>query len=359
MNTFWLEYIIWIIVAVLAIIIAFLILFLKILRDYNSLKESQILAYRKKSEQHLINYIYSEKNGLDFSKRQLKIIKRFKRDILNKRKRNIITAIFINLIQEVSGELIVSMHELYEEIGLLNYSEEKLKSKKWNVIALGIRDLRQFKVKKVEKNIDKFINHPKKEVRREALLYFIQVFEFKGLENLKALKLPLSEWDQIQLLNELKSFDSLKVPDITSWLRLENDYVVIFILNVIKIFNRIDTKNELLNLLNHPNANVRIKSIELLGRFEVIEAKIILKEKFKLLSNKEKIAFLDLIQKTATKEDASFLISFVNHEIFEIKFRALKILKSLDHNLYNLLSNQSKDLTSNKIIHFLNSSYGL
>ncbi|ARV07841.1 hypothetical protein BTO04_14545 [Polaribacter sp. SA4-10] len=359
MNTFWLEYIIWIIVAVLAIAIAFLILFLKTLRDYNNLKESQRLAYRKKSEQLLINYIYSEKNGLDFSKNQLEIIRKFKKDVLNKQKRNIITAIFINLIQEVSGELILSMHDLYQEIGLFHYSEKKLKSKKWNVIALGIRDLRQFKVRKAEKIIDKFINHPRKEVRSEAHLYFIQVFELKGLEKLKALKLPLSEWDQIQLLNELKLFDSLKVPDISSWLRLENDYLVIFILNVIKILNRIDTTDELLNLLDHPNSTIRIKAIELLGLFEVIEAKIILKEKFNALSNKEKIAFLNLIQETATKEDVSFVINFVNHEMFEIKFKALKILKTLDQKEYNLLSNESKDITSNKIIHFLNSNYEL
>ncbi len=358
MDTFWLEYIIWMIVVILALIITFFILMLKILRYHNKLKDSKILTYKNETEHLLIEYLYSAKKGLNFSNCQLDIIKKLKNDVLNKQKRKVITAVFVNLIQEVSGELIDSMRELYEEIGLLYCTEKNLESNQSNLIALAIRDLRRFKIKKVEKKIDKFINHPRKEVRREAHLYFIQLFKLKGLENLKKLKLPLTEWDQIQLLNELKNFNSLELPDISNWLKLENDYVLIFILNVIKIFNRIDAKEELLDLLNHQNSDIRVKVIDLLDHFEITEANPKLKERYNNLTHKEKSVFFNLIEKTATIEDTSFLKKFVYQETFEIKFKALKILKGINQKEYNLISKESRNIESNEIIHFLNSSYG-
>jgi hypothetical protein len=354
-----LENVIWTLVVILVIIIVILVAYLKILRTNIRLIEVKKIEYTALSEKLLIEFLYAEEEDVYLSKTQKKVLKTFKKGLSNKRKRVIMTATFFELRQEVSGKMVRTMHKLYEEVGLLNYAVKKLRSKKWHIIALGIRDLRQFKVQKVEGLITKFINHDRDEVRREAHLYFLELFEFEGLNFLDDLKVPLSEWDQIQLLGEIQKFDDSKIKDISKWLESENEYVVMFILSLVKIYNLLETKDILLTLLEHPVIAVRLRTIDVLAHFEVVEAKEILKKKFLTLEKKEKLGFFKLLEKTATIEDSTFAMRFVNDEIFEIRYKALRILRKVDANLYNRLEKTSEDEAYNKIIKFIDYSYGV
>lgn len=353
------ESVIWTIVVILVIIIIILVIYLKILRNNIRVTVKKNIKYTNYVEELLVNFLYSGKEGSGFSKSQKKIIKEFKKGIPSKRKRKIIIQTFIKLGEEVSGNMVLTMYKLYEEVGLLNYTIKKLRSKKWNVIALGIRDLREFKVKKTQHLITKFINHRREEVRREAHLYFLELFGYEGLSFLDNLKVPLSEWDQILLLGEMQKIENHEILDLKEWLKSKNDYVVIFILRVVKLFNRLETKEVLLSLIDHSNIEVRLKVIEVLTHFEVIEAKEILKNKIDELSLKEKIAFFKLLTKTATKEDSLLVVDYINHENFELKYKTLRVLKTIDKNLYAKLEKTSDDESYNKIIHFLDYSYGI
>jgi hypothetical protein len=339
MNFPLVESVIWTLVVLLLIII----FYLKVLRSNIRLTEVRKIRYKNNVEKLLIEFLYFEKTeGEKFSSNKKKIIKKFKNGLPNKRKRKIITTTFFQLSQEVSGNMILTMHKLYDEIGLLNFAIKKLRSKKWNVIAIGIKDLRQFRIKRAQHLITKFVNHRKEEVRREAHLYLLELFGYEGLTFLDNLKAPLSEWDQIQLLGEIKKFENHEILDVTKWLKSDNWYVVILMLNIVKLFNRLETKDVLLELLEHSNLEVRIKTIEILTYFEVAEAKQILKNKVEELSLKEKNGLFELLEKTATKEDSVFVIDYIDSENFEIKHKALIILKTVDENLYDKLEKNQK-----------------
>lgn len=352
------ESVIWSIVVILIVIIFILVVYLKILRANIRITFKKNIKYKDNVEHLLIEYLYAEEKGVLFSKKQQKIINKFKRGFLSKRKRKIMIATFYNLSKEISGNMIDSMDKLYQEIGLPAYSVKKLRSKRWNIVASGIKDLRNFELKKPQKLVEKFINHPREEVRREAYLYFLQLFEFEGLNFLDHLKAPLSEWDQIQLLGEIEKFDH-QIGDVSKWLRSDNDYVILFVLKIVKLFNCLETKNFLFDLLQHQNIEIRLVTIETLTHFEIPEAKEILKEKINKLSDKELINFFNLLEKTATIQDSLLIIKYVSHPNFEIKHKALKILKSVDENLYNKLEKQSEDNSYNDIINFLDCSYGV
>ncbi len=115
----------------------------------------------------------------------------------------------------------------------------------------------------------------------------------------------------------------------------------------------------LLSLLQHSNIDVRLKTIEILTHFEVVEAKEIVKNKLQEISLKEKISFFKLLEKTATKEDSLLVVDYINHENFELKYKALSILKSIDESLFKKLEKTSEDKSYNKIIQFLDLSYGI
>jgi hypothetical protein len=336
-----------------------LVFYLKVLRSNIRITESRKIKYTAIVEQLLISFLYSEEEGIRLSDGQKQIIQKFKRGFFSKFKRKIITSSFIKLSHEISGNMIVIMHKLYDEIGMTKFAYKKLRSKRWNVVALGIRDFREFKIVKGKNKIAKFINHPRGEVRREAHLYFIDLFGFEGLTFLDDLKVPLSEWDQIQLLGKIQNFEDHEILDISKWLQSENDYVVIFMFSIVKIFNKFDTRDLILDALNHKNLEVRLKAIDVLTHFEIEEAKGILKNKIEELSIKEKVAFFIFLEKTASEEDRLFLLDHINHDNFEIKYKALKILKTIDSSLFSKLEKTSDDESYNKIIHFLDYSYGV
>lgn len=353
------EAVIWSLVIVLAIIIIILVFYLKILRRNIRVTEKRNKKYKKTIEELLIQFIYAEEEGVKFSKEQKDIIKKFRKGLVSKRKRKIITDTFLKLDQEVAGHMIEQMNMLYKEIGLLNFAIKKLRSKNWHIVAIGIKDLRQFKVRRVKKAIAKLINHEREEVRREAHLYFIELFGFEGLDFLHDLKVPLSEWDQILLLGEAENLENHEIVDVIEWLKSENDYVVLFVLNIVQVFNRLETKNFLLKLLYHKNEKVRLKTIETISHFEIYEAKKILKEKFNKLTVKEKIAFFNLLEKTATSDDGMFLLNHVTDEEFEIKHKSLQILKNVNLDLYSKLEKVSEDKEYNRIVKFLDYNYGI
>lgn len=359
MNIPLIESVIWTLVVILAVVIVILVFYLKVLRNNIRDTDKRKEDYTNSIEELLISFLYSEEEGVRLSKKQKKIIKKFKNGLPIKFKRKIITATFIKLSQEVSGGMIDTMYKLYEEIGLLKYAYKKLKSKKWNIIAIGIKDIRHFRVKEAQSSIKKFINHPREEVRREAHLYFIDLFGYEGLSFLDDLKVSLSDWDQIQLLGKIQKFEDHEILDVTKWLKSKNDFVVIFMFSIVKFFNKIDTKDTLLDLLHHQNAEIRLRAIEALTHFEIIEAKEILKGKIEVLTIKEKNAFFEFLEKNATKEDTFFIIDFISDEDFDLKYKSLKILKRVNKDIYDKLEKESEDESYNKIINFLDYSYGI
>ena len=148
------------------------------------------------------------------------------------------------------------------------------------------------------------------------------------------------------------------MPDIKRWLKSNNDYVILFTLNIIYNFNRIETKEDLLLLLNHSNEIIRIKTIEIFSKFEFEEAKNILKENYTNLSINEKYAFWNYLKKIVILEDTSFILKHLKDADFEVKHIALEILFAINKEEFNLLEHNSNDETLNKIIHFINHNYG-
>ncbi|WP_143032727.1 hypothetical protein [Polaribacter dokdonensis] len=353
------ENVIWTLVIVLIVVIVVLVIYLKVLRNDIRNIEAKKIQYTAKIEQLLVKYLYLEEHQENYCKDQKDIIDTFKIGVKNSRKRRIINYTFLKLSQQISGNMINIMRELYDEIGLFKFAVNKLKSRNWNIIALGIRDLRQFEVKKVSNLVEKFVNHNKEEVRREAHLYFLELFEFEGLNFLDNLKLPLSEWDQIELLLEIEKFDNQNILEVDKWLKSDNIYVILFILNIVKIFNKLETKNILLELIFHKNEVVRLKTLDVVIHFEIIEAKDLLINNYDKLSLKEKVLLFKLLEKVATQNDVPFLLNYITDTNFEIKSKALFILRKIDETVYENLEKVLEDVDYNRIIKFLDYQYGV
>ncbi|WP_369764669.1 HEAT repeat domain-containing protein [Flavobacterium sp. WC2429] len=335
----------WALSAVFTFTIISLTFYLKHLRSRLRTKERIQKVYEKKYEADLIEYLYSGNEEEEVSPEQQKIINYLKKSSEDSLKRKLIISTLLKLRSEISGETANDIQKLYYQTGLINYASSKLKHKKWNIIAKAIKELTQFGIKDVHDDVILLINHPKKEVRKEIQMYLVKLFHFEGLDFLNVLKTPLSEWDQIQLLEILQNFEDQKIPDINEWLESSNSTVVLFALKLAKIYNQFEAKDVIIKLLNHSEMQVRIEAIDVLSNMGVIEAVAILKNDFDQRDIEEQIAFFKMLESMYDTSDISFISQFINHENFYIKVSVMKILKVI--NVDNE-SNTFKIITTDK-----------
>ncbi|RVT77341.1 HEAT repeat domain-containing protein [Flavobacterium sufflavum] len=306
-------------------IIIMLLIYLKNLRDRLRIKGRIKATYQKKYESDLIEYLYAHDDE-NISQQQQKIVNYLKKCSENRLKRKIIISTFLKLKNEISGETADAIQNLYYQTGLIDSATSKLKSKKWDAVARAIRELTQFEIKEAHDEILLLVNHPKKEVRTEIQKYLVKLFRFEGLEFLNVLENPLSEWDQIQLLEILNKFNNLEIPDMNNWLRSTNNSVVSFAIKLTKIYNQFGAKDDIIALFNHPNAEIRIEAINVVTHLGIYEAVEILKQDLFDRSLEEQIAFFKMMEEMSMPDDIPFIEEYVNHENFFIRISVMKIM---------------------------------
>lgn len=335
---------VWVLSCVFFLFIVSLTIYLKYLRSRLRFNEKMEAQYQEVYESYLVSYLYAGNDHEIFSSEQQFIIDELKKDVPNPFKRQIIISTLLKLRIEISGEIGESIDKLFIKLGLLRYSLAKLRNKKWDVIATGIRELTQFKIKAVHKMVLNNINHPKKEVRKEMQLYLVHLYGFEGLEFLNVLETPLSEWDQIQLLEILQLNNDTRVADIKPWLNSSNDSIVIFALKLAKVYNHLEAKEELITLLNHNSENVRIDVISALSHLHVFAAKTILKNNFTERSDEEQIAFLIMLENVYEASDKPFLLEHIHHRNYKIRLSVVEILKNINIDEYELHEADTKKI---------------
>ncbi len=296
-------------------------------------------------------YNVNERNsndGIDFI-----FPKEITQGLSSRLKRKIILSTMIKLKTEVSGEMAFPIHELFLKTKLFDFAKDKLKSDKWHIVALGIKALSTFKVIGVSNEVMKHVNHKRVEVRREAQLYFVNLFGFQGLGFLNKIKAPLSEWDQIQFLAVLNKFEDQKITRVEGWLRSKNVSVILFALKLCRIYNLFEFKESVLELLFHTDKEVKIEAIKLLSYFQVSKAKDLLKSVYHKMSIEERIVFFKMMEKSPVQEDLSFVLKYIRDINFQIKVSALKILKTLDFEKFKNVKKARLDKKDREIIDFV------
>lgn len=281
-----------IVVVLMMVAIITLIIYLKTIRSFLDIKDNEISRYKKEYEALVIEYLYSGGGKEDLSEAQEAIILKIRKGITSISRRKSVITILSNLMNEVSGEMSDSIQTLYRKIGLIDYAKERLNSEEWHITAKAIAELRRFKIHETQDIVLAFIDHPKEEVRKEAQLYSVHLFKFNGLSFLDNLELPLSEWHQLQLLEALLNLDTQEITDIEPWLKSSNPSVVLFALKLTKIYNQFDMKDNLIDLLSHPEKEVRTSATRVLNVLFNYEAQELIALAGNTLNKEEQVALV-------------------------------------------------------------------
>jgi hypothetical protein len=207
-----------------------------------------------------------------------------------------------------SGTAVQEVYKLFHHFNLKAESLEKLaQHNKKYIVAGGIQELTAMKSDDVLSQIQDSLKSPNQVVYQEAQYSMVALQGFNGLFFLNDLTHILSDWQQMRLLDSLKSIPTDSSASILSWLQNDNDSIRIFCLRLIRKFQLLEYYTIVESLLQHPIPKVRIQAIKTLQALEnndtisqlicVFGQEVIRVQKeiikvFKIAKSKESIAFL-------------------------------------------------------------------
>ena len=228
--------------------------------------------------------------------------------------------------KELTGTAAKNITVLYEQLELNKHSLKKLNSRKWHIKSKGIMELYIMDQSDSLKRIYKNTNSNNEFVRMESQIGVIHMTGFAGLRFLDVISYPITEWQQIKLLEQLRLSreDGQLAMHIPKWLRLKNDTVVIFTLKLADAYQQFSVHDDVIKSLDHPNEMVRTQAIKTLVRIANDRTPQILADYYEKEHFTNRLNILDALSKIGTEDQAWFLIALLDDESDVIKLKAGK-----------------------------------
>lgn len=268
---------------------------------------------------------------------KLAIPQRLKKLIKNDKFRHRLMKKIRNAKQDVSGEAGENLTRLFRQLELDKGLVKMLKSKSWYINAMAIQSIGVLDLKEFSELVYGFINHRKGLIRVESQSVMVKFDGFDGLRFLDNVTYPITEWQQIKLLEELSHLPNEHFKGIDVWLRSENDTVIIFALKLVRTYHRFELYDQVIECLKHENEEVRKQAILALKELPNPLTAPILKTQYKSETSKNQILILHVMSYVCTSEDSPFLLYLLDDNKNEVKLHAAKAIASLGLEGMNLL----------------------
>jgi hypothetical protein len=192
-------------------------------------------------------------------------------------------------------------------LGLHHDAFAKLKSWRWAIISKGILELTQMQVGESYQLITKYINDKRSTVRKQAEIATIKLRN-EGINYiLDSTIYPISEWQQLKMIEALSTLKDYQPPKFKAWLISENKDVVLFSLRLIKHYNQNDAAASIIELVKHKDNQIKLAAIQCIKDFNFIEAKATLRAVFLDCTDEVKIQILGAIAIFGDESDIPFL----------------------------------------------------
>ncbi|MES2374730.1 MAG: hypothetical protein V4557_19290 [Bacteroidota bacterium] len=234
-----------------------------------------------------------------------------------------------------SGAVAENITAIYIQLGLKKYSLKKLATQnQWHIRAKGIQELYLMDQADVLTTIYKNTNSKNEFVRMEAQTGVIHLTGFPGLRFLDVISYPLTEWQQLKLLEQLRLYPkkediSEKIP---GWLQSKNETVVIFALKLADEYQQFSIRKQVIDCLVHPQKPVRRQAIKTLITLADESTPAILLGYFNKEIFSNQVFILEALRTIATENEYEFLLNLLDHENDTIKLKAAVVLAEISEN---------------------------
>jgi hypothetical protein len=171
----------------------------------------------------------------------------------------------------------------------------------------------------------------------------VHLIGFKGLQFLDFVSYPITEWQQLKLLEQLKLFPeksdlSDKIP---SWLNAQNYTVVIFALRLTYEYQQLGLTESLKASLYHSSPEVRSQAVKAIIQLEDQFTPTILLDYFQDASRNDQILILDAMRLLGTADESDKIEALLDEPDNTIKLKAAAALVHCSKNGIHLLKEMS------------------
>lgn len=259
----------------------------------------------------------------------IEIPKKFFRILNDPKARQVAIDELIKCKKNFSGAVADNIVSLYNKLGLREDSLLKMRNKrKWYLQARGIQELYLMNQKDLLTKIYRETNSANEFVRSEAQIAVINLTGFNGLRFLDVITYPLTLWQQIKLLEQLKLFGkkedlSDRVP---KWLDSKNETVVVFALRLAAEYQQFAVRDNVVECLVHPAKLVRTQAIKTLITLSDENTASMLTGYFSKEDFDNQVHMLNSLLPIATDEQKDFMIRLLDAPDNIIKVKAAMVL---------------------------------
>lgn len=272
---------------------------------------------------------------------------KFYRMMKNPWARKLVMEELIACKRNFSGAAANNIVALYEHLGLKSDSIKKMHSKRsWHIRAKGIQEIYMMDQRDILPELYKSTNSDNDYVRMEAQTGVINLTGFAGLRFLDIITYPLTGWQQIKLLEQLKH--SSKKEDLSEripyWLLSENDTVVVFALKLAGEYQQFGLRENVINCLNHSSVSVRNQAFKTLERLtdETIPALLMAHLTNESLANQ--LGILDSLKDQVSENEKPQLIQLLGHSNDQIKLKTAIIIANNYADGWEILEQKASEI---------------
>lgn len=259
----------------------------------------------------------------------IEIPKKFFRILNDPKARQVAIDELIKCKKNFSGAVADNIVSLYNKLGLREDSLLKMRNKrKWYLQARGIQELYLMNQKDLLTKIYRETNSANEFVRSEAQIAVINLTGFNGLRFLDVITYPLTLWQQIKLLEQLKLFGKKEdLSDrIPKWLDSKNETVVVFALRLAAEYQQFAVRDNVVECLVHPAKLVRTQAIKTLITLSDENTASMLTGYFSKEDFDNQVHMLNSLLPIATDEQKDFMIRLLDAPDNIIKVKAAMVL---------------------------------
>ncbi len=273
-------------------------------------------------------FLFHEKNAATSEQIDYAHLKMEMRSLLKSEfHQKVLTGILLELRMDLSGGSLSKLLVLYKDLELHLVAYKKLRSWRWEIVSHGILELTKMEVAESYGFLTKFINDKRPTIRKQAEIAVVTL-KPEGLDYfLDTTRYKISEWQQLKLLEVIRTREDYLPPSFKAWLTSKNKYVVLFALRLIKHFHQNDATASIIELVKHRNNQIKLEAIDCIRTFHMTLALDTLKTVFWRCTAVVKIAILHAIGSLGTDKELEFLNLIEKKEAnFTVRSKALSAI---------------------------------
>ena len=225
-----------------------------------------------------------------------------------------------------SGGVSANIRHLYCQLGLNVDSVKKLNASRVHIQCQGIYELCVMDQNSEVKKVYRLTNSKDQDVRIEAQTAIIQWYGFKGLRFLDVVSYPITEFQQLKLLELLRILPFTGFSHLGSWLASANDTVVIFALKLARHYQEDAFIREAEECLKHSNEAVRIQAVKTVAVIGDACTTGLLTKTYQQESFTNRLNILMQLPAIAEDEQTDFLVDLLDDENEYLKLASAKVL---------------------------------